>query len=405
MAISPDVPRAYTLPTHHKSKQIVPASNAESRLRASTPGGTRGESLLQREVIHVMTHVLLFTHGMGVHGDDWASGDDGPVAALKSAAKRYAFFQKKPLEDYVKFVPISYDDVFQTIVTQWQTEAGAVTALPGNTLGSATAWLTNASETEKNFWWSHAADVILYRCFPTYRQSVRARVMKGIADAITPQLAAGNSNISILGHSLGTSVLHDTLHLMGSMPSFDGHPNAFVATNFRFVNVIMIANVSRLLQTQGNGMQPVYKSVVRPGNLADPASYCQRFINVRHEADPVPFPRMFEPVDFDPSRFKNLLVRHYWQANIHDLSHYLLHPRVHIPILRALTKGAAITSEEEKAAVNPDNFPQVGGDFEFVQKVADLVKRLGNLQMKLGDNPTSATLAQTLTQYATAVSV
>ncbi len=344
-------------------------------------------------------HVLLFVHGMGVHGDDWVSGDTGAVETLKSASKRYAFFQTNPLENFVDFAPISYDSVFRNIVGQWQANAAAVSSLPGNTLGGATNWLTNAGDTEKNFWWTHIADVALYRCFPTYRQAVRAHVMNDIVAKIAPAVNAG-ANVSILAHSLGTAVAHDTLHLLGSTGSFNGNPNALVATNFRFNNIFMVANVSRLLQTQDTEMAPVYKSVIRPGKTADPATYCQRFLNFRHEADPFTFPRMFEPVDFDPLRYRNEVIRHYWKANIHDVSHYLLHPRVHIPILRALTKAAAVTPDEEKAAVNPDNFPQIGGNFAFVQKVVDLAKRLNDLQIELGEDPPNSVLTRSLTKYA-----
>ena len=347
-------------------------------------------------------HVLVFAHGMGLHGDDWVSGDNGAVETLKSVAKRYAFFQKKPLDNYVQFEPISYDAIFQNIVGQWQNDAAAVAALPGNTLGSATSWLTGAAETEKNFWWTHVADVALYRCFPTYRQMVRAHVMNDIATKIAPAVSAG-TNVSILAHSLGTAVVHDTLHIMGSKTTLNGNQNALRATNFRFNNIFMVANVSRLLQSQDGDTAPVYKSVVRPGVNADPASYCQRFLNFRHEADPFAFPRMFDPVDFPADRFRNVLVRHYWKANIHDVSHYLLNPRVHIPILRALTKEGAVTLEEEKFAVNPDNFPQIGGNFSFVQKVMNLASRLNDLQLKLGEDPANGVMTEAFTQYASAV--
>lgn len=347
-------------------------------------------------------HRLLLMHGIGLHGDDWVSGEQGPVETLKRAAKRYKFFQNKPLEEHVEFVPLSYDSVFQSIIAQWQADASAVTSLPGNTLGGSLDWLAGATEDEQTFWWTHVADVALYRCFPTYRQAVRAHVMDDLTAAAQPAVDAGD-NVSVIAHSMGTSVLHDVLHLVGSKETLGGVPNAFRARNFRLTNIIMLANVSRLLQTQDAEMKPAYTSIVRPGRLADAESYCSRYLNFRHEADPIPFPRMFEPVDFDPQRYSNIVIRHYWQANVHDVSHYLLNPRVHIPILRAVTRQSAISVDEEKAAVNPDNFPQIGGDFGLVQKVATLAERLAALQRRLGENPSPAVMTQAFTQYATAV--
>ncbi len=263
--------------------------------------------------------------------------------------------------------------------------------------------MSNAGATEKNFWWTHVADVALYRCFPTYREAVRAAVMDAVVTAITPRVGAGDTNLSVLAHSLGTSVMHDTLHILGSRQTLGGKPNAFLATNFRFENIIMVANVSRLLQTDDADVQPVYKSIVRPGKRGQAGSYCQRYLNFRHEADPFTFPRMFEPEGWDPKRYGNELIRHYWQPNIHDVGHYLLNPRVHIPILRALTTQKTITPDEAHAAINPDHFPQIGGSFDFAAKVTALAERFEMLKQRLGENPTTAVMTEAFSQYASAV--
>ena len=45
---------------------------------------------------------------------------------------------------------------------------------------AALGWLANASE--EKFWWSHAADAVMYRFSMPYRQLVRTHVIKQLAD-------------------------------------------------------------------------------------------------------------------------------------------------------------------------------------------------------------------------------
>ena len=109
----------------------------------------------------------------------------------------------------------------------------------------------------------------------------------------------------------------------------------------------MVANTSRLLQTRNAEMKPAYDSIVKPGPLEDPKSYCFAYWNFRHEADPVPFPRRFEPIGW--TNYQNEMVRHCYEYNVHNLSHYLLHPRVHIPILNKVVAHLAVSDCRRKS--------------------------------------------------------
>lgn len=71
----------------------------------------------------------------------------------------------------------------------------------------------------------------------------------------------------------------------------------------------MVANTSRLLQTEDQEMKKAYESTVRPGPVEDPHSYCATYWNFRHEADPVPFPGMFEPEGW--KNYTSIVVCHY----------------------------------------------------------------------------------------------
>jgi hypothetical protein len=335
-------------------------------------------------------HLLFLIHGIGVHETDWAEAVDGPVKTLRKVSQNYPYFQSKPLEDKVEFVPIHYDEIFQEVASQCQRDATQFERLdPTGTLTGALSWMASAGEKEQNFLWSHVADIAMYRFVPTYRQRVRSHVIAKIAGRIETAFEAdGGATCSVLAHSMGTAVAHDSLHLLGTVRWGDKtsplHPS-----HWRFNHLFMVANTSRFLQNEDREMKKVYESIVRPGPVEDPASYLATYWNMRHEADPVPFPRAFDPVGW--KSYTQIPVRHYYTPNVHDLSHYLINPRVHIPILRKLTSPKAVTPEEEIAAVNPDRFPQFGGDLEFIHKAKLMAVKLEEIKAALGDDPEPST--------------
>lgn len=329
-------------------------------------------------------HILFMIHGIGIHEPTWAEEPDGPAKTLQQLSKEYAFFKKKELSSLVMPISVHYDEIFQGQIKEWQQDAGRVSQIdPTGTLAHSLTWLSSASE--QNFWWSHVADLAMYMLSPLYRNRVRIRVISQIADVIEQTMDNdGSATCSVLAHSMGTAVAHDSLHLLGTV-RWGGHENVLNPRHWRFNHLFMVANTSRLLQTVDEGMKKAYDSIVRPGPIEDPSSYCATYWNFRHEADPVPYPRMFEPVGW--KNYNSVVVRHYREVNIHNLSHYLLNPRVHIPILRKLCGPRAVTNNEEITAVNSDKYPQFGGQLEFINKAKDLAARLKSIQASLGDDP------------------
>lgn len=343
-------------------------------------------------------HLLFLIHGIGVHETDWAESVDGPVDTLKKVSARYAYFQSKPIEEKVEFVPIHYDEIFQESASRFQRDAGEIDAFdPTGGLKQGLSWMASAGEKEKNFLWSHVADIGMYRFIPVYRQRVRSHVIAALAARIEKAYESdGSATCSVLAHSMGTAVVHDSLHLLGTV-RWGNRASPFHPAHWRFNHLFMVANTSRLLQTDDREMKRAYESIVRPGPIEDPGSYLATYWNVRHEADPVPFPRMFEPVGWQ--NYTPLLIRHYYDKNIHGLSHYLLHPRVHIPILRKLVQPKAVTPDEEIAAVDPNRFPQFGGGLAFIQKAKEMAVRLEEIKNSLGDDPEPSNWLRSLVQF------
>lgn len=306
-----------------------------------------------------MPDKLFLVHGMGNHQDDWA---EPVVELLRDIYSRYRVSKLVSFDERFKVVPIRYDSIFRDTVQRWQQDASAVGQLAdgvgADEVNTLVGWLRNA-QVDENFAWTHAADVLLYRLFFDVRQAVKVRVARQIAEEIVDLRT--NESWSVIAHSLGTAVAHDALDMLwrGQAP---GVPPAFSPAQGKAQMVMMVSNVSRLLQT----VPKAYESLVKPGAANQPDRGCFQFLNVRHRFDPFTFPRRFDPQAWPDSqtvaagRYANLEVEHFHQANVHDLVHYLKHPAVHIPMLRKATFERAVLKEEETAAL--DAFDPFGGD-------------------------------------------
>ena len=339
-------------------------------------------------------HILYLIHGMGVHQEEnWANG---VIAKLKELSEHYSYFDENKLEDEVKFVQITYDNIISSeVLNEWQADAEKISDFAkenGLEDDDALNWLKSAGETEKNFLWSHVADVIIYRFFPIYRERIRISVIGQIKNEVNRQINEfRKAHCSVLAHSLGTAVAHDSLHYLGTQ-RWGGTTNVFDPTHWRFQSIFMIANTSRLLQTEPKA----YNSIVKPGPNLDGQSYCYKYLNFRHELDPVPFPRMFDPVGWG-SAFQSILVRHYRDWDIHGFKHYLDNPRIHIPILRALTGPWAVSDQEDVEAV--DCYMQFGGKLENVQRASDFTSDLENTKCELGEEPSISDLIKAMINF------
>jgi hypothetical protein len=286
--------------------------------------------------------VLFVFHGMGDQApvrvnqedDSWANG---VIKTLDKAARNFDAFSDG-FGDRLEIVPITYDQVFYTLVERWDRSASALKAeLGAAEVSKVFGWLAGASSDEANFFWTNIVDVLLWR-FSQARDQVLTRVCFKMVDKIVKELKAvgwdyDRAHFSVLAHSLGTSVAHDALQQLARAPISDEHGvdnSVLQPPNFRFKSFTALANVSRVLWT-GNG-RVERETLVRPhadglpGNRYYLNGY---FFNFRHVADPVPAFWRFKPSKQEwGDLYSAKKVRHFRDPNVHAFNHYLGHPKV-----------------------------------------------------------------------------
>jgi hypothetical protein len=327
-----------------------------------------------------MPRLLFIVHGMGVHDTAWA---DPTIAHLKKIPSDYGyewFDANGPFEDHVTCVPISYDHVFETRLAQLAKSVGELKQFAqdeGVDILKVLNFLEGASPSEQQFFWTSVVDVLLYRFFSIVSGNVRTVVRERIATRFTEEAAAGAIvDVSIMAHSLGTSVTHDSLSIMATKPidTAMGPNESFLTKNFRFRNIFQVANVSRVLETEPK----VVESPIHPFTFDPASSYTRVFLNCRHRFDLFTAVRSFAaPAAWGDAFIEPKGIKKVLGFNVHDLDHYLENPRVHVPLLRNLIDDVVVTPAEEADALaqydakpEPDCLVQLN---EFKARINELI--------------------------------
>ena len=296
-------------------------------------------------------HILFLIHGMGRQQDNWSAP---ATDKLIESAGLYQHFRDNDLTESVIFVPIRYDNVYEDLLDRWKNNFSGILNsedtgnIPGDKLLSI---MTSMSQDERDFFWSHLADVLIYRFFPLYRDRVRIEVIQNIAKSVKKyrDRFGNNTRFSFLAHSLGTAVIHDSLHLLGTTAWDDEIANVMGPPHTRFQSLFMLANTSRILESDIK----VDSSIVCPvGGRGDHTmEYLDQYYNVFHKYDPITLIRKING-DGLGSNFHPVNLSHFRDVNIHDFTHYLDHPAVHIPLFRILCGFRTVLPAEQVHALD-----------------------------------------------------
>jgi len=305
-----------------------------------------------------MTRLLIVVHGMGSNPPGWS---DSIVQKLDSVASRYsAFSTGAPFSKQCTIREVRYDGVFERHIEDMGAKAAEFKKFQDEhhvPLPKLMEWLTGPTlpSQQQSFFWSTLMDAILYRAFAVVRDEVRAVTMAQIVSHCTANMRSGAVQASILAHSLGTAVVHDTLQLLATKPQL-GNDSFTAAAGWHFESLFMLADVCRLgppklidLPDADAGYLVRPRSAGTPGDLA--SFYCNSLYSFRHEFDPfvrwAPFLPKNWGDDFDnPTPLKPVC-----QANVHGFDHYLDNPVVHVPIINDVLGFSAISTKEALEAV------------------------------------------------------
>lgn len=328
-------------------------------------------------------HIVFLIHGVGDTDPGWS-------ASVQDVIKgRYAAFhisKLMPFDQHFELKEVNYNGKFDDRRAAWKAapapvaEQMAASGLHAKAVKKLLEW--SALPGEEHFLFTHALDIVFYRFLSLVGDQVRASVQTQILDVLAAQPANEVLRWSVMAHSLGTSVAHDVLHQMFS-PNRPASWGPLPANLFRPSIVMMIANVSRVLENTGFfGVDgDVFRSATRPSSKANVGA-CGYYINVRHQFDPIPKPKMFSPVDDWPDletrsekRFCNVVINAVEQPNVHDWTHYLKNPRTVAPLFRQLTVPAMITDQEL------DGLSRSYEASTPLQKFSSAIKKLENLSL------------------------
>ncbi len=328
-------------------------------------------------------NVVFLIHGIGREADDWSAA---PLAELRAAADLSGAFAATPLDDQIQFIPIVYNDIFDLVLARWHQlttdlrQSGLLLDAPFATLTDVIGDISKPGNTISEY----AGDTILYLGFRLVRNAVLLRTISKIVEGITKAYDAytpgqdREPKFGVVAHSLGTTVAHDALHLLATLPWSNPPPevahmkadvgllnhagpqgsriadailNAFntnpaAPARFKFDSIFMISNTSRLLHT--TELDP-YHSCIYPAEIDFPPTggYCNRFYVVDNRYDFVGLGLKAVHCDFridnehwrqhgigNSRAARKIELEHLHQANAHDLAHYLKHPLVYREIFR-----------------------------------------------------------------------
>lgn len=295
-------------------------------------------------------HVIFLVHGMGPFTEGWSASTKDQ---LKNLYSTYKVAKTLPFDSLFRFEEITYNTLFDKIRKRWKTDTEAVLKqlkADGIEKGVTTA-ITKASAAlgTEDFLSTHVLDVVLYK-FTAVREAIKTLVSNRIFNTLLKDPSGDLPRWSIIAHSLGTAVTHDSLHALFTQTIGGG--NQMLLGTTKADVLMMMANVSRVLEEDS---VDVYLSATRPGARPE-AGVCRYFINAKHEWDPIPRVKEFRPLDDWPDvetrqekRFVPVKINAIQSKDVHAMSHYLSNPKVHVEFFRRIIPAMELISDEEFA--------------------------------------------------------
>lgn len=323
---------------------------------------------------------LIIVHGMGQHTNESFKTDF--IEGCKWAFDLYPGYINRSPEEYAEIIPVQYNDIFDKYRAKMANRAISVVerlqSIPGME-GGLLGVVKEIEEIESSFndddfFNTHLLDVLLYR-FTTLGELVRIRLGAEISKAVGT-VNGGGKRVHVLGHSLGTAVVHDCLAKLYDDEYVLGDLDNLSDVMHKLGSLHMIANTSRVLESFVN----VSNSIVKPG----PGGCTFKYREYRHVLDPITWPKQFNPTDngnwisndswffkrYELMTLSSITNEH---GNTHNIRHYLANPLVHQQLFKIVFD---IELTEKQKLEGYDKFVSL----TFAGVADDLQKSLENLK-------------------------
>lgn len=276
-------------------------------------------------------HYIILVHGMGTHAPGQMK--EQFISALTEAAKDGLTLDKFNLDGKDGFadlevIEFNYSEVFDAQRKQWKEDASSID-LP-DAAGNFVRRIISGEESlgDDGAFNTHWLDVIIYSFCAPVAEPLRIKLAHLIRQTVT--LAGSNritnrENVHVLGHSLGSAFVHDTITKMyESEDAVSEYPQ--YPLDEPLGGVWMMANVTRLMHTFTHFDDP-QRSVVRRW----PGGATKHFVNARNEFDPFTWLQRYD-IAWPKGQMIASDVIKYW--NTHDFSNYIKIPDVTANLLR-----------------------------------------------------------------------
>ena len=319
-----------------------------------------------------MKRVLFLVHGVGRHDKDWSAEVVETIQNMSSllqsdATSGFSVDTLTQAVDETDFVQLYYDDLFQAFAKKMLERSHEfISALKFAGLAGLAKLFTSDAD-EANFVRDSVFDILIYRAMKEHRFMTHRRLSDQIYKKID-EYGIDGAEYSIVAHSLGTAVIHDTLHEMSIEP---GSP---VQTGlFQFRNLFMVANTSALLR---NDYDP-RTSNIRPFVAPNQVGYVRFYRNFAHRFDPIA--QIYSYHDYmknaSTKRFNHITVEHFLDKNIHGYKHYLQSPKVHVPLFAGLygSKVVPVAFRKQALKMKPEDTLSELAKSELKEKLKPLV--------------------------------
>lgn len=316
------------------------------------------ECTLCKNIVRFANTMSKFTvfliHGIGVHHDpSWATG----AIDLLRQAWQSSINLDSSMDQHIEIVPICYDEVFEDYLDDFADLGTAVLRdtlpLPVAEKQALADTLNQHQITERHFLWAYLVDVVLYKM-----SIVKEQVNALVAKQLYQRIAQGSTSdqFGVIAHSLGTRVINDTLQ---NIRTAKANESNFYQQGYRLKFLLQISDVTDLfsLPWQRDAFPPkdvfphhTFDYLRTVTNCFDPIA---RMIPTRldHWPDGLRDQRhLGRPV------YKDILLEHVHETNVHGLCHYMLHPEITDEIFDLCGFGRRLNNRQQRR----DGFPLLG---------------------------------------------